>query len=181
MAKKKPGDVLYYHLFRAKLRRLQLFLSNRSSIVIHLLKAELLPSVIDQKDARYYPYHWIKRHTSGQCFTFNRIFEKHRASEILFREGAVNINDLRLPKCSDKGKGQCDDGISSKMEIERDEQKAPEGKMRSGLNGSTVRNLFKLNNFCSNGSQHRPGPSNHKGNWAHRVFWRLKSFSEYPT
>lgn len=42
-----------------------------------------------------------------KCIIFRGIFnEKHKVGEILFQEGAININDLQFPKHSDKGKAK---------------------------------------------------------------------------
>lgn len=41
-----------------------------------MLKAEFVPSVAYQKDARYYPYHESRGHMVEQCFIFRRIFDE---------------------------------------------------------------------------------------------------------
>lgn len=90
---------------------------------------EFIPFEIDQKDARYFPYHKKKGHTSEWCFTSKGIFdEKHKASEILFQEGIASISDLAFPKHMTKAICQAVMAFHSKMKIEKDEQQAHESE-----------------------------------------------------
>lgn len=58
----------------------------------------------------------------AQCLTFKSIFgEKHKAWEILFQEGAANINNLRFLKHDDRRKAYAMMVSYCEMEIEGDE------------------------------------------------------------
>lgn len=57
-----------------------------------------------------------------QCFTFIKILdEKHKAGEILFQGGAVNINELPFSKHNDRGKGHMMMVSHHELEVEKDE------------------------------------------------------------
>lgn len=51
--------------------------------------------------------------------------------EILFQEGAVNINDLPFPKHHEMGKGQVMMAFHAEMEVNGDETPQPEGKSQT--------------------------------------------------
>lgn len=122
-------------------------LKKTATLLIQWIKVGVIPEV------EFMPSIALERHEIDrrkdyaleQCVTSRGIFyEKHKAGQILFQEGVINIKNLLFLKHSDKVKGHVIMVSHNKMEIEKGEQQTPKGEPSLDHTAQQAQNLFKF-------------------------------------